>query len=65
MPRAYRSRPSTKTFPSTRAPGTRSCIRFSARMKVDFPHPEGPITASTVCGITPSETWRMAWLARK
>ena len=54
-----------KTLPSTRAPGTRSCIRLSARMNVDLPHPDGPMTASTVCGVTLSETWRMAWLARK
>src|SRR5512134_1030786 len=40
-------RPSKKTSPVTRNPGVRSCIRFRQRMKVLFPHPEGPITEVT------------------
>src|SRR3954454_7601432 len=32
-------------LPSTRAPGTTSCIRFSDRRKVDLPQPDGPISA--------------------
>jgi hypothetical protein len=38
---------SSMTRPSVRAPGTTSCMRFSERTNVDFPHPEGPITAVT------------------
>jgi hypothetical protein len=30
-----------------RAPGTTSCMRFKQRMNVDFPQPEGPMTAVT------------------
>ena len=50
--------PSMTIFPSTRAPGITSCIRFSVRMKVDFPHPDGPISAVTdlagMVSVTPS-----------
>src|SRR6476469_302791 len=38
------------TLPSTRAPGITSCIRLSERRKVDFPQPEGPISAVTARG---------------
>jgi hypothetical protein len=37
--------PSTMTWPSTRAPGTSSCIRLMVRRKVDLPQPEDPIRA--------------------
>src|SRR5512143_78131 len=40
-------RPSKKTSPACRNPGVRSCIRLMHRMKVLFPHPEGPITDVT------------------
>ena len=33
------------TWPSTRADGIRSFIRFRQRMNVDFPQPDGPISA--------------------
>jgi hypothetical protein len=46
------------TLPSTRAPGSTSCIRFSERRKVDLPQPEGPIRAVMLRGsmetLTPS-----------
>ena len=38
------------TLPSTRAPGSTSCIRLSERRNVDFPQPEGPISAVTLRG---------------
>ena len=34
--------------PTSRAFGTSSCVRFSVRMNVDFPQPDGPISAVTV-----------------
>jgi len=37
--------PSTITSPSTLAEGIRSFMRFRQRMKVDLPHPEGPMMA--------------------
>src|SRR5205823_5147841 len=40
--------------PSTRAPGTTSCIRFRQRSSVDFPQPDGPISAVTARGGTES-----------
>src|SRR5512143_3908706 len=40
-------RPSKKTSPACRNPGVRSCIRLMHRMKVLFPHPEGPMTDVT------------------
>ncbi len=40
------------TFPSTRAPGITSCMRFSVLRKVDFPHPLGPMKAVTLRGST-------------
>ena len=39
------SRPRYSTSPSTRTPGTRSFMRFSVFMKVDFPQPDGPMRA--------------------
>src|SRR5678810_636523 len=39
--------PSRSTRPSARAPSTTSCIRLRQRTNVDFPQPEGPITAVT------------------
>src|SRR5881409_3101596 len=33
--------PSCRTVPTTRAPGTTSCMRFRQRMNVDLPHPDG------------------------
>ncbi len=34
-----------RTVPSTRASGMVSCMRFRQRMNVDFPQPEGPMSA--------------------
>src|SRR3989440_8107712 len=42
------SSPWRRTFPSTLAFGIVSCIRFKQRMRVDFPQPEGPMTAVTM-----------------
>src|SRR5437879_9427482 len=42
------SSPWRRTFPSTLAFGMVSCIRFKQRMRVDFPQPEGPMTAVTM-----------------
>jgi hypothetical protein len=39
--------PSRRISPSIRNPGVMSCIRLRHRMKVLFPHPEGPITEVT------------------
>src|SRR5437773_4794633 len=44
------SSPSIWMRPSTRARGTSSCIRFSVRMNVDFPQPDGPMSAVTCLG---------------
>ena len=38
-------RPWKVTTPSVRAVGTSSFIRFIERSTVDFPHPDGPISA--------------------
>src|SRR5512146_1913299 len=35
----------TRTSPLTPAPGMVSCMRLRQRMKVDFPHPDGPMIA--------------------
>jgi hypothetical protein len=49
------------TLPSTRAPETTSCMRFRHRTKVDFPHPEGPMTAVTcpraMARVMPLSAW--------
>ena len=39
--------PSRRISPDIRNPGVMSCIRLRHRMKVLFPHPEGPITEVT------------------
>src|SRR5438105_8464428 len=53
--------PSSSTWPATRAPGTTSCRRLSERRNVDFPHPEGPMTAVTCLGSTVMLTSASAW----
>src|ERR1700677_156285 len=42
------STPSNVIDPERDADGTSSCIRLRIRRKVDFPHPEGPISAVTL-----------------
>src|SRR5436190_585846 len=42
------SSPWSSTFPSTLAFGIVSCIRLRHRIRVDFPQPEGPMTAVTM-----------------
>src|SRR5579862_9187863 len=44
-PGAYSDAPRYSTSPSTRAPSTRSFIRFSVRSTVVLPHPDGPMNA--------------------
>src|SRR5579884_620483 len=41
------SRPANRTSPSTRAPGTVSCMRLRQRRSVDLPQPDGPMIAVT------------------
>src|SRR3984893_6439882 len=48
--------PSSVISPSKRAWRTISCIRFSVRSKVDFPQPDGPISAVTLLVATPRLT---------
>src|SRR5215213_5865037 len=50
------SSPSRRTSPSIRAPGMTSCMRLSVRMNVDFPQPEGPMSAVTCFGSMDSVT---------
>src|SRR5580765_3051602 len=57
--------PYSRIWPCTRAVGTRSCIRFIARRKVDFPQPLGPIIAVTARADTSSETPLRTWLFPK
>ena len=45
----WMSTPSSRIRPLIRNPGVMSCIRLRHRMKVLFPHPEGPITEVTEC----------------
>src|SRR6266567_2898560 len=52
---------SRRTRPETRAPGTTSCKRLSARRKVDLPHPDGPMRAVTCLGSTVMLTSARAW----
>src|SRR6185437_1586005 len=59
------SRPSKRTSPSTRAPGTVSCIRFMHRKRVDLPQPDGPMIAVTSPARTSNETPRTTQLAPK
>src|SRR5437763_17049859 len=56
------SRPSNSTFPVALAPRTSSCIRLRHRTKVDFPHPDGPITAVTAWGFAVMETSFRTWI---
>jgi hypothetical protein len=44
---SYMSSSSSVTQPSARAPGISSCIRLMHRTTVDFPEPDGPISAVT------------------
>ena len=46
--------------PSTRAPGSTSCIRLIDRRNVDLPQPDGPIRAVTVFGSTVIEMLSIA-----
>jgi hypothetical protein len=57
---AYASRPSRSTLPSMRAPATVSCIRLIVRMNVDFPHPDGPMSAVTFLASRTSDTSSIA-----
>ena len=50
------STPSSDTVPANFALGTNSCMRFKMRRNVDFPQPEGPISAVTSFGRIASET---------
>src|SRR5579884_2689499 len=52
--------PSTQTSPPTRAPGMTSCMRLMQRRKVDFPQPDGPISAVTLFSSKSSVTSRIA-----
>ena len=53
--RAKMSSPFSRTSPSMRTPGTRSFMRFRVFKKVDFPQPEGPISAVISRSPTSSE----------
>ena len=57
-----RSRPSSRTLPSARAPGISSCMRLMQRTIVDLPQPDGPMIAVTLFGsivmLTPSTAWK-------
>src|SRR6266511_2289321 len=63
------SSPASRTLPSTLAPGTSSWSRLRQRMKVDLPHPEGPITAWVVSGsssrVMSSSAWRVPYQAER
>ena len=59
----YRSAPSSSTLPSTVPPGDSSCIRFSVRSSVDFPHPDGPMNAVTSRGSIARDTSATAVVA--
>src|SRR5215210_3778506 len=50
------SAPSSSTRPVIQPPSDSSCIRLSVRRKVDFPQPDGPISACTRLAVKPSET---------
>src|SRR5512145_714868 len=54
-------RPSKKTSPACRKPGVRSCIRLRQRMKVLFPHPDGPMTEVTAFRPTSIVMSRSTW----
>src|SRR5512146_963960 len=48
---------SSSTRPVTLAPSTSSCMRLRVRRNVDFPQPDGPISACTRLATKPSETF--------
>src|SRR5439155_15450955 len=48
-PASYTSAPSSRTEPVTQPPSDSSCMRLRQRRNVLLPHPDGPITAVTVC----------------
>src|SRR5687767_1129879 len=50
------SSPSRSTRPVIQPPSVSSCSRLSVRRKVDFPHPDGPISACTLLGANESDT---------
>src|SRR5215475_4419529 len=50
------SSPSRSTSPAIAAPGTSWCIRLRMRKNVDFPQPDGPISAVTLPAYMVSET---------
>src|SRR2546422_8132765 len=50
------SAPSSSTRPVAQPPSDSSCMRFKHRRNVLLPHPDGPITAVTVCARTRRET---------
>ena len=52
----YTDSPSRTRSPSWRTFGMRSFIRLIERRKVDFPHPEGPMSAVTFLFGTPRST---------
>src|SRR5439155_23193040 len=54
------SSPWRRTFPSTLVFGIVSCIRLRHRIRVDFPQPEGPMTAVTMRS---SMSIVMSWIA--
>src|SRR2546430_15334665 len=54
------SSPWRSTFPSTLVFGIVSCIRLRHRIRVDFPQPEGPMTAVTMRS---SMSIVMSWIA--
>src|SRR5947199_8452526 len=54
------SSPWSSTFPSTLAFGIVSCIRLRHRIRVDFPQPEGRMTAVTM---RPSMSIVISWIA--
>src|SRR5947199_8634292 len=43
------SSPASSTRPVIQPPSESSCMRFRQRRNVVFPHPDGPISAVTVC----------------
>ena len=55
-------RPKCRSEPSRRVPGVSSCIRLSARRKVDLPQPLGPMIAVTFFAgmriVTSNSAWR-------
>jgi len=60
-PSWYISFPSISTDPSTRAELMRSFIRLRHRRNVDFPQPDGPMSAVTLFSGMSIDTDLMAW----